>query len=382
MVYFTEAQKKFCSRVRDFVRKELAPGAKERAKLDYITPEIIKKLAGVDLLRLTVPTRYGGNPKDFVTIGIVFEEIGKVDFSPILLLLAQVSLPLMMEWASEELKEEWLPRFGSGEKFPCFGNTEPDCGSDATAIRTRAIRDNDSYIITGEKTAISGGMQADVIVLTAKTNPEAEAKGITLFFVPLDRPGVSRERFVDMGMIPGGRASVALDEVRVPTKFRIGDEGEGFGKVMKGFDFARSVVSLAAIGMAEATLADVLEYVKSRRAFGFPISKFENVSFKLAEDATLIEASKLLCYEALKLKDEGLPHSKEAAMAKWFSSKSVVCTIHDMLLIFGWKGYSEAKPVEQRLRDAIGLQIGDGTAEMMKLVIARELLGKEFGPTI
>jgi cyclohexanecarboxyl-CoA dehydrogenase len=279
------------------------------------------------------------------------------------------------------VREEWLPLFGKGEKFSCFGNTEPDCGSDATAIRTSAVRDGESYIINGEKTSVSGGMQADVLVLTAKTNPEAGAQGVTLFFVPFDLPGISRSRFVDMGSLPSTRASIFLSDVHVPVKFRIGEEGEGFTKVMRVFDISRVLVGLAAIGMAEASLSEAMEYVKERAVFGSPLSKFEGISFKLAEDASLLEASRLLCYNALKLRDEGLPHRKEAAMAKWFAPKCAVQTIHDMLLIFGWRGYSEARPLEQRLRDAIGTQMGDGTAEIMKLIIAREILGGKFGPT-
>lgn len=382
MIYFTEAQKKFCYTVRDFAVKELTLGAMSRAKLDHITPEVIDKLADAGLLKLTIPAKYGGEPKDSVSIGIVFEEVCKVDFSPSVLLISQVVIPLMMEWAFEELRGEWLPILGSGKKIPCFGNTEPDCGSDASAIRTRAIRDGDCYIINGEKTSVSVGMQADVLVLTAKTNPEAGVRGITLFFVPLDLPGISRSQFVDMGAIPLRRASITLSGVRVPIKFRIGEEGEGFSKVMRGFDFTRVLAGLAGIGMGEASLVEAVEYIKQRTAFDKPLSKFEGVSFKLAEDATLLEASKLLCYEALKLRDEGLPHTKEAAMAKWFAPNCAVRAIHDMLLIFGWKGYSEMKPIEQRFRDAIGLQIGDGTAEIMKLIIAREILGGKFGPTI
>lgn len=151
---------------------------------------------------------------------------------------------------------------------------------------------------------------------------------------------------------------------------------------MRTFDCSRVLVGLSAIGLAEASLAEVLEYVKQRKAFGVSLSKFEGVSFKLAEDATLLEASRLLCYEALRLRDEGLPHSKEAAMAKWFAPKCAVQTIRDILLIFGQRGYSESYPIEQRWRDAISTQIGDGTAEIMKLIIAREMLGGKFGPTI
>jgi cyclohexanecarboxyl-CoA dehydrogenase len=382
MLGFSEAQERFRSEVRRFAQRELGPGAKERAKLDHVPPEVIKELAAAGLLKLTIPVEFGGTPTDCVTIGIVFEEICRVEWAPMALLLSHVLAPMMMEHASEELRQQWLPLLGRGEKLVCFGNTEPNCGSDASAITTRAVREGDSYILRGEKTSISAGMQADIIALTAKTDPEAGAGGVTCFFVPLDLPGVSRSRFVDMGGHPHGRASITLSDVRIPAKFRIGEEGEGFSKVMNGFDFARVLVALAGVGMAEASLAEAAEYVKERTAFGAPLSRFEAVSFKLAESATLIEASRLLCYQALKLRDEGSPHTKEAAMAKWFAARSVVEATHELLLIFGWRGYGEANRIEQRFRDVFGLHIGDGTAEIMKLIIAREILGSKFRPTI
>jgi len=382
MIYFTEAQKKFRSIVRDFALTELVPGANERAKMDYAPSEMIRKLAGAGLFKLTTPVKYGGKPTDFVSIGIATEEISKVDFNSAPLIANQILMPLLMAWGFEELREEWIPAFGNGEKLACFANTEPDCGSDASAIKTRAARDGDSYIINGEKTAVSFGMQGDALLLTAKTDPEAGARGVTLFLVPLHLPGINRSRFVDMGAIPAGRASITLSGVRIPIKYRIGEEGEGFSKVMSGFDFFRAIGGLGAIGVAEASLAEAAEYVKKRMVFGSPMSDFEGISFKLAEDATLIEASRLLCYQALRLRDEGLQHTKESAMAKWFAPFCAVRVIHDVLLIFGWRGYSEEKPIEQRLRDAFGLRIGDGTAEMMKLIIARSILGRGFGPTM
>lgn len=382
MVFFTEVQERFRRTVHDFAHRELCSGAQERAKSEQTSPEVIRKLGDAGLLRLVTPEKYGGKPVDCVSIGIVFEEICGVDFSPMSLMLSHVVIPLMMEWAREDLRREWLPILGRGEKLACFGNTEPDCGSDAGAIKTYAVRDGDFYVLNGEKTSISAGMQADIIILTAKTNVKAGVKGITCFFTPLDLPGVNRSRFKDMGSIPSGRASITLNKVKIPLKFRVGEEGEGFTKIMNGFDFARALVILAGIGMAQNSLAEVTEYVKKRIVFNNPISRFEGVSFKIAEDATLLEASRLLCYQTLKMRDEGLRHNKEAAMAKWFGAQAVVRVMHDILMIFGWKGYSQEMPIEQRFRDAIGLKIGDGTSEIMKLIIAREILSGTFGPTM
>lgn len=380
MIFLTNAQREFQDSIRDFARNGLSDGAQERAKLEYATEEVLKKLASKGLFGLTTPFKYGGNPRDCVSIGIVFEEVCAVDFSAFSLMLSHVVIPLMMEWANEDIREEWLPWMAKAEKLGCFGQTEPDCGSDAAAIRTEAIRDGDSYVINGEKTSISGGMQADVILVTAKTDPALKAKGVTCFLVPFSTPGISRSRFNDMGANPSGRASIMFDEVRIPASFRIAGEGEGFTKVMNGFDFARVLVILAGVGMAEKTIQDAAEHIKGRKAFGGPISRFEGVSFKLAEAATLIEATRLLCYQALKLRDDGLPHTKEVAMAKWYGGESVTRVIHKLLLLFGWRGYSEALPIEQRLRDTMSVRIGDGTAEIMKLIIAREILGRGFGP--
>jgi cyclohexanecarboxyl-CoA dehydrogenase len=382
MIFFTEGQKRFQASVRDFARNELLQGAQERAKLDHTTKEVLQKLASAGLFSLTTPVRYGGNPQDCVSIGIAFEEVCAVDFSAFPFMLSHVLIPLMMEWADEHLRDEWLPLLGRAEKLACFGNTEPDCGSDASAIKMRAGRDGDFYVVNGEKTSISGGMQADVIVMTAKTDPESGAKGVTCFFVPFSLPGISRSRFHDMGGIPSGRASITFSDVHIPVSFRIAGEGEGFTKVMHSFDFARILVILAGVGMAKQTLSEAAEHIKNRTAFGGSISKFEGVSFKLAEAATLIEATQLLCYQALKLRDENLPHTKEVAMAKWYGGTCISRSIYELLLLFGWRGYSERLPIEQRLRDAIGLNIGDGTREIMKLIIAREILGSRFRPIV
>jgi len=382
MIFFTEHQRKIRDKMKSFASKELAHGAKERARLDYVTAEVIKKIADEGLLKLTTPPDYGGTPSDYVSIGIAFEEICGVDYSPFSVMLSHVLIPVMMDLAAEDLKEEWLPALGSGERLACFGNTEPDCGSDAAAIITRADRDGDSYIINGEKTSITGGMQADAMFFTAKTDLEAGAKGISCFFVPLDSPGISRSRFVDMGAHPSGRASIFLSDVHVPVGLRIGEEGEGFTRIMRGLDFGRVLVALAAIGMASVSLNEAIEYTKTQTRFGSPLNSFEGISFKLAEDATLIEASRLLCYEALKLKDKGLPHSKESAMAKWYAVDCAVRTIHDLLIVFGCKGYANEADIGQRLQDVIGSKIGDGTAEIMKLIIAREIMGEKFTITM
>ena len=230
MVFFTEEQRKFGEWVREFAVREFSEGAQERAKLDHVSPEVIEKLAKAGLLKLGTSSKYTDRPMDFMTIGLIHEEICKVEFPAMIVLLIQYLVYGMAEWMSDELREDILPATASGKRFLCFANTEPDCGSDAAAITTRAVRDGDSYFISGEKTSISGGMQADAVVMTAKTDPKADVKGVTLFYVPLTAPGVGRSVFHDMGNLPAGRASLTFDEVRVPVAYRIAGRAKALAR--------------------------------------------------------------------------------------------------------------------------------------------------------
>jgi cyclohexanecarboxyl-CoA dehydrogenase len=381
MVFFSDEQKSFCAWVRAFAANELSDGAGERQKLEYIAPEVFERLAGAGLLEMGVRP-YAKRPTDFMTLGIAMEEICKVDYSAMIVLLIQVVVYGLAEYMTKELREDVLPAAAAGKRLLCFANTEPDCGSDAAAITTKAVRDGDHYVINGEKTSISGGMQSNAVFMTARTGPETGVKGVTLFYVPLDAPGVSRSLFHDMGNTTAGRASLIFDGVRVPSAFRIGNEGEGFTKVMRTFDASRVLVALSALGLAEASMAEAIAYVKRRTAFGNALSKYEAISFRLAEHATLLEAARMLCYKALKLRDEGLPHSKEAAMTKWFAPKCAVDATHDILVMIGSKGYTDEYLFEQRWRDAMSCLLGDGTGEIMKVITARGMLGSQFAPSI
>jgi cyclohexanecarboxyl-CoA dehydrogenase len=368
--------------LRDYASKHLAQGSKERSRLTYLKREIVEGLARDGFLRIGLKPELGGICIDHVSMGLVFEEISKVDFSASILILNHILINEMIRHVEDCIRKEWLPRFLTGQSLVCFANTEPDCGSDATAIRTRAERKGAFYIITGEKTSISLGMQAHVAVLTAKTDLKAGPKGITLFMVPLDLHGISREVIEDMGNLPIGRASIYFDGVKVPHKYRIGQEGEGFKNVMHMFNLSRVLVALSAIGMAEACLEDAIQCAKGKTLFGKPLAKYETVSFKIAEVKTLLTASRLLCFHALTLRDRAEPHHEEAAMAKWFASTQAVSVIHELLAVLGFEAYTDAMRLEERLRDAISTLIGDGTEEIMKLIIAREIFGREMGPEL
>lgn len=377
---FSETQEMWRREVRGFSQKELAPGSKERAKLDHYPMELVKRIADQGFFGMNLPEEYGGQPADWILAGIVAEELARVDLSAALLFHHAIVSSLGIMQGPGEMQKEWIPPIIRGEKIAAFLVTEPGSGSDAAAIAVKARRDGDHYIISGEKTSITYGLQAEVGLLWAKTDPRKGAKGVTAFLLPLDLPGIIRSRFKDMGWKPMGRASIILDDVRLSAETRIGEEGQGFYLVMQEFDLMRILVSLEALGLATASWEEAVAYAKGRTAFGRPIAKFEGISFKLAEDMTLLEAARLLCYRALWLRDQGISHAKESAMCKWFAPEVAVRVCHNALLIHGHIGYSEEYPVEQRLRDAIGLEIADGTAQIMKTIIARELLGREFLP--
>jgi cyclohexanecarboxyl-CoA dehydrogenase len=333
------------------------------------------------LLGLRVPAAYGGQESDFVTFGIAMEEIGRGDFSCTYgIQLAGLAGEILGRSATEEIRTRWLPPTARGEAVVALALTEPGAGSDAANLACRAERQADHYVISGEKSGISLGMVAQAAIVFARTDPAGRARGVSAFLVPLDRPGVSRSPLRDMGTRAIGRAVLAFDHVSVPASHRLGEEGTGFYQVMQGFDYNRIGIALACLGVAQQSVEETIAYVKERKAFGRAIARFEGVSFPIAEAATHLEACRWLCYRALWLADQGRPHTKESAMTKWWGPRLSVDTIHQCLLLHGHYGYTDELPFEQRMRDVIGLEIGDGAAEVMKMVVARELMGRESLP--
>jgi cyclohexanecarboxyl-CoA dehydrogenase len=285
-----------------------------------------------------------------------------------------------MKYGTPEQRQRWLSPMATGDCFLGLALTEPHCGSDAAAIRTNAVRDGDEYIINGEKSSISMTTWAHAFFLFAKTDPQAGARGVSCFLVPRDSSGLTLSQFHDMGSKPLGRGALNLKDVRIPAENRVGEEGMGFKMVMGEFDYIRVLIGLQCLGAAQVSLEEAGDYAKDRTAFGKPIARFEGISFLIAEHATLMEAARLLCYKVLWMRDQGLPHTKEAAMVKWWVPQLTAKAIQDALLIHGHLGYSDEFPLEQRLRDVLGYQLADGTAQIQKIVIARELIGREFLP--
>ncbi|MBI4596672.1 MAG: acyl-CoA dehydrogenase family protein [Candidatus Tectomicrobia bacterium] len=378
---WSEDQEQFRQSLRKFARNELAPKYGPQDRNREFPVEQLHKMANMGLFGLRVPVEYGGLGADCVTAGIAVEEIARGDFNcatPIM--IAGIGAEIIGQFGTEEQKRWWLPSIATGEKTVAVSLTEAEAGSDAASLKMRAIRDGDYYILNGEKSSTTMN-NADFFFVFARTDvSQQRARGISAFLVPRDLQGISTSVYKDLGCKSIPRGPVVFNDTKVPAQYLIGPENRGFLLVMNSFDYNRVLIALTCLAVAEQSLEETLQYVKDRKAFGRSLAKFEGISFPLAEAATLIEAARLLCYEALWLRDRKLPHTKEAAMTKWWVPKISVEIVHQCLLFHGHYGYTEEFPFEQRLRDALGSQIGDGTAEIQKIVIARELMGREFLP--
>ncbi|RLE18980.1 MAG: cyclohexanecarboxyl-CoA dehydrogenase, partial [Actinobacteria bacterium] len=275
------------------------------------------------------------------------------------------------------IKQRWLPAVASGEATVAFALTEPSVGSDAVQLSCSARRDGSDWVINGEKSSITFAGFADGCVVFCRTGGPG-ARGISMIFVELDREGVTRTKYSSAGGHLTQRGSLFFDEVRVPLGNQIGAEGTGFIGAMEAFDFNRAIIALACIGAARQSLDETIEFTKSRMTFGKPLASREAVAFQIAEHLAFLHATRLVAYEVLIRADAGLNHTAEAAMCKWLGPKQSVEAIHTCLLLHGYPGYGTELPFEQRLADVMGLELGDGTPEIMKAIIAREAFGREF----
>lgn len=376
---FTEDQIMLRQMVKDFAKKEIAPGLKERLKNHSFPAELIKKMGELGLMGLNIPEKYGGEPRDAITLGVILEELCRHAGDAGIFVFNGFASACFIGLASEEVKAEWFPPMARGEKVVCMGATEADAGSDLSNLKTIAKKDGDNYVINGEKNRVSFGKAGAALIVLAKTSPTSKA--ITPFLVPYNIPGVSLAPISDMGSESTEASIVSLEDVRIPNNYMLGDEeGRGFAATLKTFDCNRALLGIMALAKAEISLEEACEYSKQRIVFGKPLAKFEGISFKLAEAATKIELGRWLCYRALWMKDQGLRHSKESAMAKWWCTQAAADIIHDCILLHGHYGYSKDLPFEHRLTEVIGEQIGDGTPDIMKIVISRDILGREFLP--
>ena len=367
---------------RDFARKELLPAYAARDRDQDLPPDLVRRLGALGVLAPIVDPRFGGASLDYVSLGIAHEEIARGDFNAAyVLLIAALVGAIVAANGDERQKAAMLPPICRGEIITALGVTEPGGGSDAAHVKMQARRDGDAYVLNGEKTSISFSSAAATALVMARTGTlEQGARGVSAFYVDLNSAGVSRTRFRDLGSRAIGRGQLFFDSVRVPAASRIGAEGAGFVQVMQGFDFSRALIGLMCIGAAQQSVEETCEYVAGREAFGGSLARFEGVSFPLAEAAVRLRAARLLCYEALWLRDRGEPHGWISAGAKWLAPELAAEVLHQCLLLHGHLGFSLDLPHQQRMRDVIGLEIGDGTAQIMKLLVAREIIGKSARP--
>lgn len=375
---FTEQQQAIRESVARLTADVLAPRYRQREQEGCIERAVIRQLGELGCLGGELPEEFGGSGLDCVTAGIIIEEIARGDFNVgYLPLLASLNGQIIASHAEPALAKEWLTEITAGRKIVCIALTEPHGGSDAASLRLKAERQGDVYLLNGEKTSISMADQADVAVVFARTGtPEQRAAGISAFLVPMDLPGISTTRFEDSGQRAIGRGSIFFDNVAVPASHRLGEEGKGFRQVMQGFDYSRALIGLQCLAVAQQSLDETWQWLTERQAFGQPLAAFQGLTHPLAEYQTYVQAARLQCFYALWLKDNQLPHNAEAAMNKWWGPKLAFDVVKQCLLAHGHTGYGEDLPLAQRLRDVLGLQIGDGTAQIMKNIIARESIPK------
>ena len=375
---FSDDQRSIQATARRFAAERIAPGYMARETSARIDRALIREIGQLGFIAPEIPERLGGLGLPSLTSGLIAEAIGHADINVAYLqVLGSLNSKIIAEHASPALAANWLPKIVAGEAVVCIGLTEPRGGSDAANLALSARRDGNRYILKGEKSSISMADQSDAIVLFARTGPvEAKARGVSAFLVPMDTPGITTQRYKDLGSHAIGRCSIFFDDVVIPEACRLADEGAGFVQVMQGFDFSRALIGLQVLGAAQASLDESWAYIQERHSFGAPLSRNQGVTFPLAEAETMIAAACQLCYHTLRLKDAGRPHTAEAAMCKWLAPKTAVDVIHQCLLTHGHYGWSLDLPHQQRLRDVMGLEIGDGTAQIMKMIIARERVSK------
>ncbi len=372
----TAEQAGFRETARRFASETLAPASRHIEAQGLVPLKIRRQMGALGLIGVELPEELGGLGVSHMTSGVIIEAIAEGDINVAYVqLLASLCGSIIARHARPEVAADILPSLCSGEKLVALALTEPQGGSDAASLRLKAVRDGNTFRLTGEKTSISMADQADCAVVFARTDAETRgARGISAFLVDLDAPGITRTRFSDIGEHAVGRGSIFFDAVEVSSDRMLGGEGEGFAQVMQGFDFSRALIGLQCLAVARVSLRETWRHVSSRKSFGRPLSDNQGVTFPLVELETYVEAARLLCYRTLAAKDAGLPHTREAAMSKWWAPKLAFDVVQQCLLLHGHAGYSRELPFEQRLRDVLGLQIGDGTAQIMKHIIAREAL--------
>lgn len=371
----TDDQEAIRTMVQNFAEKELAPYVDEWEEKEIFPKEAFKKIAELGLFGLTCPEEYGGTNMGSLTSAIIYEELGKVYRAMSYLSISNLVCFLIYKNGNEDQRRKWVVPLAKGELFGGFALTEPNAGSDAAAVQTSAMKRGDDYVINGSKIFISAGGEADVYTVVAKTDKTKGAAGASILVVEKETPGFSFGKTEKkMGMCSYPTRELIFDDCVVSKDHLLGDEGKGFRMIMEALDGGRINIGAISVGLAHAALTKALNYSKERVQFGKAISEFQGIQFMLADMATEIEAARLLVYKAAYMKDQGLKVTKEAAMAKKFATDMAMRVTTDAVQILGGYGYMKDYTVERYMREAKVGQIVEGTNQIQRVVIARELL--------
>lgn len=374
-LHFSEEQIMMRKMVRDFAETEIAPFIEKMEEGEF-PREIIRKMAELGLMGITIPEKYGGTEMDFTSYIIAINELSKVSatIGVILSVHTTVGTNPILYFGTEEQKQKYIPKLASGEYLGAFCLTEPSAGSDAGNLKSRAVKKEDHYVINGSKVFITNGGEADTYIVFALTNPEAGKDGISTFIVEKNTPGLIIGKDENkMGLHGSRTVQLTFEDMIVPTENLLGKEGDGIKIALANLDIGRIGIAAQSLGIAEAALEKSIEYAKERVQFGKPIAAQQGVGFKLADMATNVEAAKLLVYRSANLRTLGLPCKSEASMAKLFASRTAMDVTTEAIQIYGGYGYTKDYPVERYFRDAKITEIYEGTSEIQRIVIGKEL---------
>ncbi|GFO54432.1 acyl-CoA dehydrogenase [Geomonas sp. Red276] len=371
-----DEQQELQERIRAFADRELAPGASQRDATAEFPAHAVKSLQEMGLFGLIFPTRYGGGGKDFVSYITAVEELARVDASVTITLLAHTLCATHLDlFASHDQKERYLAPLATGETIGAWALSEPDAGSDAGGIHTTAARDGNGWLLNGRKHFISNGSRAGVLVVMAKNDPSLGAKGISAFVVPGGAQGLEKGKNLEkLGYRSSDTVALLLKELRLPAEALVGEENEGFTQAMQVLAAGRIGMAAMAVGIGRACLEQSIDYLQKRSAFGIKIAEFEALQWMVADMATELDAARLLTLRAARRKDRGLPFGREASMAKLYASEAAMRAALKAVQMHGGHGYTKAFPVERYFREAKLCEIGEGTSEVQRLVIARSYL--------
>ena len=376
----TEEQTLIRDTAREVARSEFAPRALKADETGAFPEENIRKMAELGLLGIPVPQEYGGAGAGVLVFALAMEEIASVCASTALTLAAHTSLGTMpiIDFGSEEQKRKYVPRLAAGEMLGSYGLTEPGAGSDAGGTQTKARREGEGYVVDGAKCFCTNASYAGTTIVTAKTDPSAKgSRGISAFILEKGMPGFTVGKKEDkLGMRASDTVQLRFEGVKVPTAQLLGKENEGFLYFMKTLDSGRIGIGALALGIAQGALDKASAYAKQRKAFGKSIVHLQAVSNMIADMVVDVEASRHLIYQAARLKEEGRPYTREASIAKLFSSEAAMRVTDKAIQVLGGYGYMQEYEVERYYRDAKLCEIGEGTSEIQRIVIARETLGR------